>query len=307
MKTESSLNRYVVISPAKDEEKYVEATLRSVVNQTYKPFKWVIVDDGSSDRTPEILATYAKQVPWIQVVRIERDARRLPGSAIIHAFNRGFEDLRGDSFDFIVKLDCDLELPADYFERLLNKFQEDVKLGLVSGVYLENHNGIWTQIPMPAYHAAGASKMMRRKCFEEIGGFVARRGWDTVDEIKAQTRGWKTVHFKEIQFRHLKLEGSGIGDLRTNFMHGEIYYLTGGSKLFFLLKVLHRMGAGRPLLIGGVAMLWGWLCSWVTRRERLVSREEAVFYGGQLNARIWNALGRIFRRHRTKKEAWSVS
>jgi glycosyltransferase involved in cell wall biosynthesis len=301
------MDAYIIISPVKDEAQYVEETLRAVCNQTLKPARWVIVDDGSSDRTPQILDAFAKQAPWIQVVRVERDAQRQPGTAVICAFNRGVELTREDGFDFIVKLDCDVDLPPDYFERLLAKFKEDEKLGIASGVYLENRGGTWGPVPMPTYHAAGASKMVRKKCFEDISGFVPHRGWDTVDEIKAQTRGWKTGHFEEIQFRHLKFEGSGIGDLRTNFMHGEIYFLTGGGKLFFLLKALHRMLVGRPILMGGFAMLWGAVWAWASGKKRLVSKEEAVFYRRQLNTRIWNAMRMCFRRQRAKNEAWGVS
>ena len=130
--------RYAIISPVKDEELYIEATLRSVANQTWKPSQWVIVDDGSSDRTPEILGAYANQVPWIQVLQIQRGPERQLGSAEIRAFSKGLEQVRIESIDFMVKLDCDVELPPDYFARLLVKFQEDDNLGIASGVYLEN-------------------------------------------------------------------------------------------------------------------------------------------------------------------------
>ena len=110
---------------------------------------------------------------------------------------------------------------------------------------------------MPSYHAAGASKMVRRLCFEQIGGFVAARGWDTVDEIRAVAAGWRTGHCKELKMKHWKREGSGIGAIRTHFMHGEIYYRTGGSRTFFVLKVLHRSRAGPSSLAG-------WLCAGVT-------------------------------------------
>ena len=278
--------RYAIISPVKDEEVYVEATLRSVANQTWKPSQWVIVDDGSTDRTPEILSSYAKQFPWIQVVRVQRGPERQLGSAEIRAFSKGLEHVQVESLDFVVKLDCDVDLPPDYFERLLAKFQEDENLGIASGVYLENHTGNWTAIPMPAYHAAGASKVVRTACFREISGFALYPGWDTADEIKAQALGWRTCHFEEIQFRHLKPEGAGIGSLQKNLLHGEAYYRTGGGKLFFLMKVLHRLLFGRPFFIAGLALLWGFLSTWASGKKRLVSDVEARFYQRQLNARI---------------------
>ena len=282
--------KYVLISPVKDEEKYVEATLRTVAAQTVQPHKWVIVDDGSSDSTPEIVARYAQRFDWIQVLRREKGLPRQPGAAVIQAFAAGFELVQHETFDFVVKLDCDVELPATYFEELIARFADDSALGIASGLYLEKENEQWQLIPMPPYHAVGACKMMRTACFRDIGGFVKSRGWDTVDEIKAQVLGWKTRHFEDLQFRHLKQEGSGIGSLATAVMHGEVYYLTGGGLLFFFLKILHRMASKRPFVTGGLALLWGYLKSMLTGKQRLVSAKEARFYARLLNRRMWSGL-----------------
>ena len=282
--------RYVIISPVKDEGEFIEKTLKSVAAQTVQPLLWVIVDDGSCDRTPEMASEYAAAHPWIRVYRLPRGRARQPGSAVINAFNagRGFiEDLQ---FDFIVKLDGDVNLPSTYFETVLSKFTADPRLGIASGVYAELNGRRWLEIPMPHYHAAGASKVIRVACFEQIGGFISARGWDTVDEIRAQAQGWKTAHFREITFEHLKPEGSGIGSLRTNFMHGEIFYMTGGGGLFFWLKVLHRAWRGRPVVAGAVAMVFGFTMSWMRNRRRLVSDAEARYYRVMLNRRILRAL-----------------
>jgi poly-beta-1,6-N-acetyl-D-glucosamine synthase len=295
--------RYILISPVKDEEKYVETTLRSVVAQTLRPHRWVIVDDGSQDSTPEILRRYAEGCDWIQVVRSERATERQPGSGVVGAFAVGYELVAGDDFDFLVKLDCDLELPPNYFERLCAEFRRDESLGIASGIYFEHRNGSWVLSPMPAYHAAGAAKMVRKKCYSDIGGFLMARGWDTVDEIRAVNKGWKTCHFPDLPFRHLKNEGTGVGSLQTYMMHGEIYYLTAGGAFFFLLKLLHRFLYGRPYFIGGAAMLWGYLRYWITQRPRLVSRAEARLYKQMLNRRIWDSVSGKFRRTLQRTEA----
>jgi biofilm PGA synthesis N-glycosyltransferase PgaC len=278
--------RYLIVSPVKDEERHVEHTLRSVTQQTVLPVHWIIVDDGSTDGTPAILHRYAQEYPWIQIVSREKTGPRQPGSAVMQAFYHGLAQANGIPYDYLVKLDCDLELPLDYFEALLQRFERDPQLGIASGVYLEDGPRGWSPIGMPAYHAAGASKFMRARCFDAIGGFVRERGWDTVDEVRAQVKGWTTRHFAEIRFKHLKPEGSGIGNMRTHMMHGDVYYLTGGGPLFLLLKAAHRMVAGTPRVVGGIAMLYGYLRSWASGRQRLVNSDEARHYRRLLNRRL---------------------
>lgn len=282
--------KYIVISPVRDEEKHVQRTLESMARQSVKPVRWIIVDDGSRDRTPEMLDRYEEEVDFVSVVRDRGGQVRQPGAAVVRAFNRGYEAARGLDYDLIVKLDCDLSFEADYFERLLGQFEADPKLGIASGVYFESPDGLtWREVAMPSYHAAGASKVLRRTCFEQIGGFVPVRGWDTVDEIRAMARGWRTRHFRELKMKHWKPEGTGIGALRTNFMHGEVYYRTSGSKAFFLLKVAHRLTC-RPLLIGGLALFWGYARTMLGRQERLVTREEARCYRALLIGRMTGRL-----------------
>lgn len=282
---------YLVISPVKDEERHVERTLRSMVEQTCKPVRWVIVDDGSCDRTPEIVESFMARHAFIHFVRGSQRGPRQPGSRVIHAFSRGYESVgKTVNYEFVVKLDCDLSFDADYFARLMQAFASDPKLGIASGVYLEpSKNDEWTEIQMPEYHAAGCSKVIRRSCFDAIGGFVPSRGWDTVDEIRAMAHGWRTCHFSDLKLKHWKREGAGIGAMRTSLMHGEIYYLTGGSKLFFLLKVMDRMKS-RPLLVGGLALLWGYLHAALRGQQPLVTAEEARRYRALLNGRIAGAL-----------------
>lgn len=297
-------SRYVIISPVRDEVQHVEKTLASVVAQTVRPVAWVIVDDGSTDGTTSIVEAYASKHDWITMLKVPRGGRRQPGAPVIHAFNCGLGIVQKLEleFEFLVKLDCDLDLPRDYFERLLAEFQKDPALGIASGVYAEKSKGTWVPVGMPEYHAAGASKIFRRECFVQIGGFVAARGWDTVDEIRAQAKGWRTRHFQDVKLHHLKAEGTGIGNLRTNAMHGEIYYLVGGGRAFFALKFAHRLVAGVPFGIAGFAMLWGYLVCCVKRRQRLVSDVEAQCYQRMLNQRITAALGRTSAKGSTTNE-----
>ena len=285
---------YVVISPVKDEGRYVEKTIQSVIGQSLRPRKWIIVDDGSRDATPQVLAKYAAQHDWIIVLTVARDQERKPGSAEVLAFLEGYKLVGRDEFDFVVKLDCDLELPTNYFEILLARFAADAQLGIGSGAYLEEHDGVWKPVKMPSYHAAGCSKVVRAQCFRDIGGFIAKPCWDTLDEIRAQVMGWKTQHFANITLRHLKTEGVGVGSVRTSMMHGQSYYLTGGGTLFFFLKVLHRLLFGKPFIIGGVLMLVGFLRAALKGEPKLVSQVEASAYRNLLRRRIFKALSGVF-------------
>ena len=280
--------KYIIVSPVKDEESYIYNTIESVSSQSILPRMWIIVDDGSSDRTRDIIREYCNGKNWVKLISLNRDRTRIPGPAVVNAFNVGYGEIKHQTFEYIVKLDGDLKFDHDYFEKILCKFEENEMLGIASGVYHEKEGKEWIRIKMPSYHAAGACKVMRKKCFEDIGGFESSRGWDTLDEIKAMVHGWETCHFSDIHFYHLKKEGSGIGALRTNFMHGEIYYLTGGSKFFFIFKVIHRCLYGNPFLVASLYMLYGYVKPLLTRKKRLVNKEEMKLYRKILNRRIFN-------------------
>jgi poly-beta-1,6-N-acetyl-D-glucosamine synthase len=278
---------YVVVSPAKDEAERIEKTIQSMLRQTVRPARWVIVDDGSSDNTSEIVKSHTQSTDWISLIRVNRDAMRRIGSAEIRAFETGLHSLAGQQFDLAVKLDCDLILEPNYFESLIAHFEADPQLGIASGVYLERKGDAWTEVAMPSYHASGASKMIRAKCLSDIGGFPLLPGWDTADEIKAQTKGWKTRHFADLKFYHLRPEGSAIGGWKTGILHGHIYYVTGGGLFFLLFKSAHRLITGRPIVLGGVAMLWGYLKARLEGSPRLVTDMEAEFYRRLLNSRLF--------------------
>ena len=284
---------YVIISPVRNEEAHLPRTIASVVGQTLRPERWVIVDDGSSDGTPRILEQAAKEHDWIRVVQRPDRGFRKTGGGVIETFNQGLRWVEDLGWDYVVKLDCDLSFEVDYFARLLQAFEQEPRLGIGSGVYWEERplTG-WRETRMPAYHAAGACKVVRRACFEEIGGFIAERGWDTVDEIRAMARDWRTTHFRELRMKHWKPEGSGIGQWRTSLMLGEIYYLTGGGKLFFVLKVIRRL-VGWPFLVGGLGMALGYTRMLWNGRSPLVSAAEAECYRSLLRERLVAGMRRI--------------
>src|SRR5271157_2304058 len=179
------VGNYVIVSPVKDEEKYIETTIKSVIGQTVRPSSWIIVDDGSRDRTSGIVRKYCQRYSWIHFVRIDRGAEKQVGSAEVSAFVLGYKQVEADH-EFVVKLDGDLDLPEDYFAGLIARFREDETLGIASGLFLEQKGKRWVLCRLPDYHAVGASKMVRIECYRQIGGFILEPGWDTVDEIRAR-------------------------------------------------------------------------------------------------------------------------
>jgi poly-beta-1,6-N-acetyl-D-glucosamine synthase len=281
--------RYVIISPARDEEEFIDRILDSVAKQTVRPLRWILIDDGSNDGTPRIIEEFGKQHDWMTLLRKQQGKVRNPRPAVVHAFNAGYELVKDLQFEIVVKLDTDLELPPDYFERLLSKFALNKRLGIASGVYYEKSNTGLQMIQMPSYHAAGASKAIRRECFEQIGGFVPTAGWDTLDEIRAQMKGWETRHYEDIPFHHLRPEGSAIGLLRTFETNGRTYYMLGGGWFFFLLKCLRYALIAKPFLRGGVEMMKGYMRSLLSKESRAVNHEEARHYRATLRKRLFRS------------------
>lgn len=261
---------YVVITPVRDEEEYVEETIRSMLKQTIRPVKWILVDDGSQDRTPEILQRYAGSTPWIEVVAREDRGFRATGSGEVDAFYDGYSQLRNDDWDFIIKLDADLVFEEDYFERCLKHFAQNPRLGIAGGtiesvgkqgIYRESH---------PSFHVRGATKIYRRTAWDAIGGIVAAPGWDTLDEVNANLLEWETRTFPEIVLRQLRPTGSGLGQWRSWLKDGEGSYRVGYHPLFMLARSVFRLPR-RPYLVAAVGLLMGYLGALVRRVPRTAS------------------------------------
>jgi biofilm PGA synthesis N-glycosyltransferase PgaC len=273
--TARSSPRYLIVSPCRDEEQYMRHTLDTVVAQTRPPALWVIVDDGSKDRTPQILAEYAARHPFIRVVRREDRGARAVGPGVIEAFYAGLESVSLDDFDYLCKLDLDLELQPAYFERVLEEMERDPRLGNFSGkAYMRAPDGRLTPERMGDENAVGAVKFYRVAAFKAIGGFARQVSWDGIDGHMCRMKGWvaRSEDRSDLRFIHLRQMGSSqqslwVGRMRWGF--GK-YYM--GSALYYVAAVsLYRMFE-KPYLVGGWGILWGYLKAMISRKARFEDR-----------------------------------
>jgi len=271
--------KYVLITPARNEQAFIGGTLDSVCAQTVLPERWVVVDDGSTDRTVEIVEGYTRRYPWIELVRRPVRTER-SFAAKVHAFNAGFERVQSLDFEVIGNLDADLSFEQDYVEFLLGKFSEDPKLGVAGTPFLEDGYDSATDSFEGEKHVAGGCQMFRRACFQDVGGFIPNRagGVDWIAVTTARMKGWTTRNFPEKRFHHHRMLGTGErSSLAARFSYGQKDYYLGGSPVWQLFRVAYRM-AKRPYIIEGMALLCGYGSAALRRVERPVSPELIRFH-----------------------------
>jgi biofilm PGA synthesis N-glycosyltransferase PgaC len=256
--------RIALITPLKDEEQYIEAMIESIVEQQVRPEKWLIIDDGSTDRTPEIVQEYCDKLSFIELLRLPVRSERKPGGE--GAIPSGLRRIDLSRFDYLARFDADLLFEENYFRRILDEFESDPRLGIAGGGLYVERNGRLELERVPDYHVRGALKMYRRECFEQLGGLSADIGWDTVDEIHAWNRGWRTRSFVEIRVIHRRPTGEGVNPGRIYRERGRAEYLTWSHPLFVFLKSL-RLAARSPRHAWW--FLGGFLGSYKGRHERL--------------------------------------
>lgn len=278
--------QYVIITPVRDEEEYIEGTIKSVCAQTVRPTEWVIVNDGSSDRTGEVIDRYALEHPWIRTVHRENRGFRKSGGGVMEAFYEGYKVLEPKDWDFLVKLDADLSFDTDYFEKCFERFRRDPELGIGGGEIRHNIAGEMKAESNPRFHVRGATKIYRRACWEAIGGLWPASGWDTIDEVKANMNGWKTYTFTDLGLYHHRFTGSEDGLVRDRVKHGVACYVSGYHPCFVAASCVRRL-AQRPFVIGSAATMYGFLKAHVTRPPRLSDRSYFNYIRGQQLRRLF--------------------
>jgi biofilm PGA synthesis N-glycosyltransferase PgaC len=262
--------RIVIVSPCRDEAATLERTVASMEAQSLQPIRWVVVDDGSTDDTPELLARAAKRIPWLHIVRRENRGFRKVGGGVIEAFDAGCATI-DFPYDFIAKLDVDLEFGPHYLERALDYFEQDEKLAAISGqVHMHRNGEVVEEFSMISEAVAGCFKLYRREALEGIGGFVQAVMWDGIDIHQCRIRGLKTVNVPDPDLRIIHLRPMGASDrsiYRGRLRWGEGQWFMGSAFPYLLASGLNRMRE-RPFLLGGLLIIVGYLKAALQGRPR---------------------------------------
>lgn len=287
--------RCILVTSARDEEAFIEKTIQSVVNQTVLPIRWVIVNDGSRDRTAAIVAYYAALYDWVDVVNMPEHRDR-SFAAKVHCFNAGYETVKALEHDVVGNLDADISFEKDYFEFLLRRFKEHPRLGVAGTIFQEEGYNTGTDSFEGQNHVAGGCQMFRRQCFEDIGGYIPNEagGIDWIAVTTARMMNWDTRSFRDrLFFHHRSLGTAERGRLRSLFSYGEKDYYLGGHPLWELFRVAYRMWK-RPYFLGGLALGLGYAWACLSGIDRPVSDDLINFHRREqmrkLRAILWSVL-----------------
>ncbi len=266
-------NKYIIITPARDEEEHIEQTIKSVIHQSILPVRWVIVNDGSSDNTGSIIDAYAKKFDWILTLHRKNRGFRNSAGGEVEALYDGYKLIESVKWEFIVKLDGDLLFDSDYFEKCLHFFSLNKRLGIGGGsIYLMDSNKNLKLEKCPVFHVRGATKIYRKECWENIGGILTIPGWDTIDEVKANMLGWETQSSPDIKIIQLRDTGGPEGTWRDSVKNGLANYITGYHPLFMFLKCLKRIFQ-KPYGVMAIGLMYGFLSGYVKKIPQVDDQE----------------------------------
>jgi biofilm PGA synthesis N-glycosyltransferase PgaC len=278
---------YVLITPARNEAAFLEKTIESVIHQTVLPLKWVIVDDGSTDNTADIVRRYLPQHPWMELIQMPQRRDR-SFAAKVGAFNAGYDRVKGLPWGVIGNLDGDISFGLDHFEFLTGKFAADATLGVTGTIFKEEGYSSDTDSFEGCTHVAGQCQLFRRQCWEQIGGYIPHRagGIDWMAVVTARMKGWKTESFRERWFFHYRRLGTAErGVLASLFSYGQKDYYLGGHPVWELFRVVYR-AAKQPFITGGLALGLGYCWAFLRRVPRPVSRELMAFHRKEQMAKL---------------------
>jgi glycosyltransferase involved in cell wall biosynthesis len=279
--------KYVLITPARNEQDYIEQTIQSVVGQSCLPVRWVIVSDGSTDDTERIVESYVERYQWIELIKLPSDRNR-NFAAKVGAFNSGLARLVHEDYDVIGCLDADISFGPGYLDYLITQFEDNRDLGVAGTHYTEDGFHSYNDSYMNEEHVSGGCQLFRRKCFEQIGGYVANKagGIDWIAVTTARMMGWDTKSFSGETFEHHRKIGTAqTSVLGARFHYGRKDYFLGGHPLWQLCRSTFQMRK-KPYVLGGMCLFSGYFWAWVRGEARAVSPELMEFHRSEQMVRL---------------------
>jgi len=268
---------YIII-PVYNEEKYLEKTLESLVNQIYLPKKICIVDDNSTDATPIIIEKFTSKYEWISTIKTNATHQHLPGAKVVNSFLYGLQSL-DENYDLLCKFDADLIFPKNYLEDIVKAFYQNINLGMAGGFCYIQKNGKWVLENLTASdHIRGALKCYRQACYKEIGGLIPAMGWDTLDEMLALYNNWEIRTFPDLQVKHLKPTGRDYHK-KSKFNQGIAFYQMRYRPLLTFLATL-KLAVKRKSLKYFINTIRGYFRAYVGRKPFLINKEQGAFIRG---------------------------
>jgi glycosyltransferase involved in cell wall biosynthesis len=289
------MQRLAIITPVFNESVHIDRVAAAMAAQTRRPDVWLVIDDGSTDETLERLRKWESELDFMRVMSSTDDADfdpaadRLAIALEAQAFNRALATLELSAFTHVGKLDGDVELPAEWFVRTLERFEGDPKLGISGGCLVEPEGARVRPVKIPPYHVHGALKTYSRECFEGIGGMQEQLAWDTIDETKARMLGFTTRSFDDLVALHLRPSASAGGQLRGRARHGECAWILHYSVPWILMRSA-KVALQRPRVLSGIFFVWGYASAAARRVPRVSDREFRAFTRRELRSRILRRL-----------------
>ena len=282
-----SVTKYVLITPARNEEAYIEKTIQSVTSQSLLPEKWVVVSDGSTDATDSIVNRYVQSHDFIQLVTATNSGRPNFGSKV-KAINEGYKHLQGIQYDYIGNLDADVSFDADYFKQLLEKFSNHEKLGIAGGIICELINGKYLSQNISLNSVAGAVQLFRQQCYKDIDGYIPMKygGIDAAAEIMARMHGWEVKTFPELKVLHpRRVTTGGKNMLQTRYYQGVTNYLLSYHPLFHISSCVSRF-TDKPYFLGSIMSMIGYFFAHLQKYEKKIPKDAAKFLRAEQMKRL---------------------
>jgi len=280
---------HVAITPMRNEVANIEKMSESMISQTFRPKKWIIIDDGSNDGSSEIVRSLAEKNDWIEYATNDEEGVRKRGKKLARIFNLGLS-MCGNEWSYCSKIDADMVLPSNYFKDIIGKFEEDESLGIGSGV-CEVRTKLGRRLERTTKgHTRGGLKTYRRACYDEIGGIREVDGWDGIDNSVAQMKGWLTGSFSDIVVDHLRVTGGQHGQIKSQYEAGRFAYSMGYYWPYMMARTMVQVFKW-PYFLGGASMLFGFFSGYISRGEKFGEEEVVLYIREMQKSRISGFLG----------------